>query len=87
MRERGVVIWLRATPETLLSRVGDGASRPLLTGDPLGNLTRLAEERSDAYAAAAHVAVDVDRMPFDKVTDEVLASADAVTAAHSEVAP
>jgi shikimate kinase len=87
MRERGVVIWLRATPETLLSRVGDGTSRPLLAGDPLGNLTRLAAERSDAYAAAAHVAVDVDRMPFDKATDEVLAAADAVIDAQSEVTP
>lgn len=72
MRARGLVVWLRATPETLLARVGDGAGRPLLAGDPLGNLTRLAEARAGAYEAAAHVVVDVDRKPFDAVTEAVV---------------
>ena len=68
MRERGTVVWLRAAPQTLLSRVGDGSGRPLLAGDPLGNLTRLAAARADAYRAAAHHIVDVDRMSFDAIT-------------------
>jgi shikimate kinase len=71
MRARATVVWLRARPETLLARVGDGAGRPLLAGDPLGNLTRLASERSAAYEAAAHVIVDVDGLPFDTITDRV----------------
>jgi shikimate kinase len=75
MRARGVVVWLRATPQTLAERVGDGRTRPLLAGDPLGNLTRLLAERAGAYAAAAHAIVDVDRTPFDKVTDRVMAAA------------
>ncbi|MSY71779.1 MAG: shikimate kinase, partial [Actinobacteria bacterium] len=68
MRERGTVVWLRAAPQTLLSRVGDGSGRPLLAGDPLGNLTRLAAARADAYRAAAHHIVDVDHMSFDAIT-------------------
>jgi shikimate kinase len=75
MRARGTVVWLRATPATLAERVGDGHTRPLLAGDPVGNLTRLLGERAEAYAAAAHAIVDVDRMPFDKVTDRVMAAA------------
>ena len=71
MRARGTVVWLRASPTTLLARVGDGRGRPLLAGDPLGNLTRLAAERADAYAAAAHETIDVDRVSFDTVTERV----------------
>jgi shikimate kinase len=74
MREHGIVVWLRATPETLAERVGDGRTRPLLAGDPVGNLRRLYEERAASYAAAAHVVVDVDRTPFEKVADRVIQS-------------
>ena len=72
MRARGLVVWLRATPATLLTRVGDGSGRPLLAGDPLGHLTRLAGARADAYAAAAHEIVDVDRVSFDAVTEAIV---------------
>jgi shikimate kinase len=72
MRARSVVVWLRATPETLAARVGDGRTRPLLAGDPIGNLRRLQDERSAHYESAAHAVVDVDRAPFDNVTDRVL---------------
>lgn len=81
MRERACVVWLRATPETLLERVGDGRGRPLLAEDPAGVITRLVAERADAYHAAAHEIVDVDRLPFDTITERVLA------AAGLEVAP
>ncbi|HEV8297050.1 MAG TPA: shikimate kinase [Acidimicrobiales bacterium] len=72
LRERATVVWLRAEPATLLGRVGDGASRPLLADDPLGNLTRIARERAPLYGAAAHHAVDVDHVPFDEITERVL---------------
>ena len=73
MRERGTVVWLRAAPQTLLTRVGNGTGRPLLAGDPIGNLTRLAAERADAYGAAAHHVVDVDRLPFEAITNRIVA--------------
>jgi shikimate kinase len=87
MRGRGTVIWLRATAETLQRRVGDGATRPLLAGDALANLQRLDHERRDAYAASAHVVVDVDHVPFDQVVERVLDGAAAHRSEPSEVAP
>lgn len=75
MRERGTVVWLRATPQALLRRVGDGSTRPLLAGDPLGNLVRLLDERGEAYAAAAHEAIDTDDRSLDDITQSVLAAA------------
>ena len=47
IKENALSIWIDSTPETLLSRIGNPASRPLLTtGDPLEILTRLRKERA-----------------------------------------
>ncbi|MEO5840955.1 MAG: shikimate kinase [Acidimicrobiales bacterium] len=74
MRERGTVVWLRARPETLLTRVGKGNGRPLLVDDPAAALRRISAERESAYANAAHVVVDVDGCTADQVADAVLAA-------------
>jgi len=74
MRERGIVVWLRAAPETLLARVGRGNGRPLLADDPAAALRRIAAERQSAYTDAAHVIVDVDGCTADQVADAVLAA-------------
>ena len=53
IKENARSIWIDSTPETLLSRIGNPASRPLLTtGDPLEILTRLRQERAAAYSEA-----------------------------------
>src|SRR5204862_5124646 len=49
MRDTGFVVWLRAPVAQLARRVGDGAGRPLLSGDPTGTLERLAAVREPAY--------------------------------------
>ena len=67
------VVWLRARPETLAARVGNGAGRPLLTGDAATALVRLAEERRPMYEAVANVIVDVDDLTVDDVVDRVVA--------------
>lgn len=70
MRARGVVVWLRAEPRTLMARLGGGAGRPLLARDPEETVVRLAVERRNRYAAAAHRVVDVDdRTPGAIVTE------------------
>jgi shikimate kinase len=61
LRSGAFVVWLRADPITLLARIGDGSSRPMLAADPAGALLRLDEERRDLYASTAHFALEVDR--------------------------
>lgn len=56
----GTVVWLRARPETLIDRVGDGAGRPLLDGDPAAVLRQLDVVRRPLYAEVAHITIDVD---------------------------
>jgi shikimate kinase len=71
LREAGLVVWLRVPVEVLAARVGDGARRPLLAGDPRGALARLAAAREAAYEATAHVVIDGDES-VDAVADRVL---------------
>ena len=68
----GVVVWLRAPAATLLARVGDGSTRPLLRDDPAGALARLERLREPAYDAAAHACVDTDDLDVAAVADAVL---------------
>lgn len=58
LRPHGVLVYLRAKPETALRRLGAAvATRPLVAaaGDPLAAMKRLLAEREPLYAAADHV--------------------------------
>ncbi|HEX6539041.1 MAG TPA: 3-dehydroquinate synthase [Candidatus Dormibacteraeota bacterium] len=46
------VVWLDAPDAELARRLGDGATRPLLGGDPVSALPRLRAQRQPAYARA-----------------------------------
>ena len=59
MRERGLVAWLQADPETQLRRLEGCADRPLLEGaDRLPRLRALAAERDPLYREVADVVLD-----------------------------
>jgi shikimate kinase len=68
----GRVVWLRARPETLAARVGDGAGRPLLDGDPAGALRALDAVRRPLYAMVADETVDVDELSPEEVAAHIL---------------
>lgn len=72
----GLVVWLRAKPETLVRRVGDGGSRPLLvhTGsDPSEELARIDADRRSLYEQTADAVVDVDGLTATEVAEAVVA--------------
>lgn len=70
----GTVVYLRARPETLLARLGEGTDRPLLAGlAPAQRLVRLREllaAREAAYAGADLV-VDTDGVAAEAVVERV----------------
>lgn len=73
MRDHGVVVWLRASPEHLAERVGVGDGRPLLEGRaPAETLEQLAAQRAGAYEAAADVAIDTDGIGVEEVASRVM---------------
>ena len=69
----GLVVWLRANPETLAHRVGDGEGRPLLDDDPAANLVRLNEVRAPLYAEVCQFRIDVEGSTPEEVADQVIA--------------
>lgn len=67
MAQHHPVVWLRAQPELLATRVGTATHRPLLDEDPAGVLERLDAIRRPLYAEVADVVVDVDDLTLDQV--------------------
>jgi shikimate kinase len=72
LRSSGRVIWLRARPATLAVRVGDGAGRPLLDGDPGAALLALDAVRRPLYAEVADETIDVDDLSAAEVAALVI---------------
>jgi shikimate kinase len=73
----GTVVWLRARPETLGARVGDGAGRPLLGDDPTAAMGRLLSARAPFYTELADLVIDVDDLTPPEVAERILAAAPA----------
>jgi shikimate kinase len=68
-----VVVLLRAPVPTLVERVGDGRSRPLLSADPPGRLAALDEQRGPTYRDLASFVVDTEHRSPGKVAASVAA--------------
>jgi shikimate kinase len=59
LRDRGTVVYLRATVRDLLNRTRHDKNRPLLqTADPRARLNELYEIRDPLYREVAHVTID-----------------------------
>jgi shikimate kinase len=75
LRGSGVpVVLLRASPATLLSRIGDGASRPLLAADPPARLAVLTTERAWAYEEVATLVISTDDRSPGQVAGAIAAA-------------
>ena len=71
LREKTVCIYLRATLETLLSRLeGETAGRPLADASLADRLAA----REPLYEQTAHVIIDTDGLSPDEVADEIIIS-------------
>ena len=75
LRQSGHVIWLTATPETILQRIISDATsltmRPSLTVLPLQQeIVTILEQRTPLYAKTAHQIIDTD----SRTPDEIIAT-------------
>ena len=67
------VVWLRARPPTLGSRVRTGDHRPLLGADPTADLAAMATDRAELYASVADDVVDTDDLDAEAAAATILA--------------
>lgn len=71
INQSALSVWLKATPETLASRISNTDSRPLLRGkDPVKVLQQLAKERYPLYQEAELV-IDTDGLSLPKAIEKV----------------
>jgi len=73
LKKCGIVVYLRAEPETVYERLKDDTTRPLLAcDDPLSKIRSLMESRSKAYEESADIILDVDSDDTDEIINKVI---------------
>lgn len=73
LRESGVVIYLRSSPEELARRLRHDQRRPLLQGgDVLDRLRQLYAQRDPLYRETAHFVIEAQRPSVQAMTNMVL---------------
>jgi shikimate kinase len=73
LRAGGRVFWLRATPGTIVGRIGGDRSRPSLTGTKsfTEEVEDVLQRRTPLYARMAHVTIDTDGRALDDLAASV----------------
>ena len=73
LKRGGKVIFLSATPETVLERVLRNDRRPLLEGKKnLSDITAMMEERRPLYEKAYDIKIEVDKKSLQNIAKEIL---------------
>ena len=73
LKQLGMVIYLRVTPQTVCRRLASDTTRPLLQGEnPEEKVRLLLEGRKEIYEDAADMIIDVDDKNFDEILDEII---------------
>ena len=73
LKRMGKVIWLDVSPETVLERLKDDTTRPLLQREDKETAVKeLMESRYEKYRAAADIIIKVDGKTPEKIADEII---------------
>ncbi|HJB18817.1 MAG TPA: shikimate kinase [Candidatus Bariatricus faecipullorum] len=73
MKKSGRIVYLAATPETILERVKDSEDRPLLKGKKnVADIQELMNQRKEKYEAAADIIVRTDGKTAENICMEIL---------------
>jgi shikimate kinase len=79
LKSRGTIVYLRASIETLLARIGDAGTRPMLHGLSLEERTErlesLQRERESSYSQA-HITVESNQVHASNVVDQIVRALD-----------
>lgn len=74
LKTNGLIIWLKASVETIVLRIEEGTERPSLTGEK--SFTEEVEEvlvqRTPKYRNAAQYEIDTERLTPEQVADRII---------------
>lgn len=69
----GLSVYLKTSPEAIYERVKDDTSRPLLkTKDKIGKISMLLSEREEFYENAADTIIITDGKTAEEIADEII---------------
>jgi 3-dehydroquinate synthase len=86
LKERGVVVYLRASVSSILQRTSHDRNRPLLqTADPKARIEALSQQRGPLYDEVAHITVETGRPNVQSVVQNILAQLDKYPVASDEM--
>ncbi len=72
LKHGGLLVWLKASPETIYSRIKAETHRPLLeVENQLEEIKMLSEMREQLYADA-DISIDTDELDVDKIVDVII---------------
>jgi shikimate kinase/3-dehydroquinate synthase len=73
LKERGTVVYLRASVNSILQRTSHDRNRPLLqTDDPKARIEELSLQRSPLYQEVAHIIIETGRPNVQSVVQSIL---------------
>ena len=73
LRNRSIVVYLRALPESLVRRISHDSRRPLLqVSEPLARLRELFDARDPLYRETAHLVVETGRPSVPTLVNLIL---------------
>ena len=74
LRKNGFVVWLKADPKKIISRIKGDTNRPSLTGTQsfLEEIQEVLAERTPKYQAAAHVEINTNNLSPEKVAKKII---------------
>ena len=76
MKESGIVVWITATPETILERVCVSQDRPILRGNMnVEFITELMKQRQKKYETAADMIIHTDNRTVEEICREIMSKA------------
>ena len=73
LKQKGKIVFLQASEETLINRLIADESRPLLqTGDLFNKIHTLLKERTPVYEKIADYTVQVDKKTIEETAEEII---------------
>ena len=74
LKQNACIVWLRASVDTIVSRIQSCTARPSLTSGKsfTEEVAEVLERRTPLYQSAAHHEVDTDRLTPEQIVDRVI---------------
>jgi shikimate kinase len=73
LSDNGFIIYLKSSPEKLLSRTADDKRRPLLQSDDrLGQIKKILAEREPVYLSMANEIIETDELSIKQIIQNAL---------------